>query len=144
MTTAFASLQEPSAEFIGLVVLVLILVSRWLWDYSRHEREQTQLHEPRANPPLHKEYVSKADHDQFRKETVEELKRHAGRRAEIYEAQKQQGEKLVRLETMVAQQGEDLSALKEQTKELQERITSVPQRTIDLLLDAQRLTAKKS
>jgi septal ring factor EnvC (AmiA/AmiB activator) len=91
-------------------------------------------------PPLHKEYVTKADHDKFRDETTQELKRHAARRAEIYEEQKKQGEKLARLETATAQQNSDLAAIKEQLADVNERVNAVPERTINLLLDAQKLT----
>lgn len=91
------------------------------------------------DPPLHKEYVAKADHDKFRDEMTAELKRHAARRVEIYDEQKRQSVQLVRLETLSQQQGSDIAALKTQAAELQERVDAIPRRTIDLLIDAQRL-----
>lgn len=132
----------PSAEFIGMLVLGLILLTRWLWDYNKNRREETAQHEPRANPPLHKEYVSKADHDLFRTETNTELKRHAARRAEIYDEQKRQSEKLAKLEEATGRLSEDVSTLKNEVREAQDRITAIPERTISLLLDAQKIGGK--
>lgn len=132
-----------SAEFIGMLVVGIIFLTRWLWDYNRSRREETQQHEPRANPPLHKEYVTKADYTKESDELKAELKRHAARRAEIYDGQKVQSEKLARLEVASERQGADLAALKTEMGDLQTRVTEIPERTISLLIDAQKIAAKR-
>lgn len=88
------------------------------------------------NPPLHKEYASKTDVEKL--ET--ELKRHAARRVEIYNEQKAQGEKLARLETATTAQSKDISDLKDAMTDVNKRIDAIPERTVGLLIDAQRLT----
>lgn len=87
-------------------------------------------------PPLHKEYASKTDVEKL--ET--ELKRHAARRVEIYNEQKAQGEKLARLETATNAQTKDISDLKDAMTDVNKRIDAIPERTVGLLIDAQRLT----
>lgn len=93
-------------------------------------------------PPLHKEYVTQAEHARDWREIKEELARHAARRSEIYQEQKAQGEKLARLEVASTRLTADLADLKEQVAAAQQRIAAVPERTIGLLLDAQRLSSK--
>ncbi len=64
--------SAPSAEFVGFSVLVLIMLTRWLWDYNRNRREEAKDHEPRATPPLHTIYVTKLEHAEL-KERVEKI-----------------------------------------------------------------------
>lgn len=90
-------------------------------------------------PPLHREYVSRADHDKFREETLAELKRHANRRAEIYDEQKMQGEKISALQAEMKAQRADLGELKQQIHDTDKRIDAVPMRTIQLLRETQQL-----
>jgi hypothetical protein len=90
-------------------------------------------------PPLHKEYVTKADHDKFRGETLDELKRHAARRGEIYNEQKSQGAKLAALQTASDNQAKEVAAIRQQVGEVNDRIDSVPMRTIQLLRETQQL-----
>lgn len=50
-----------SPEFFGMVVLALMLLTRWLWEYNREQRAKEALHEPKATPPLHTQFAAKAD-----------------------------------------------------------------------------------
>lgn len=63
---------------------------------SKAEPQAMTLPQPFTVQP-HTEYVTTTAHDKDIKEIKEELKRHAGRRAEIYETQKEQGEQLASL-----------------------------------------------
>ncbi len=148
-----AAPTAPSVEAVGLFVLIAVMLSRWLWDYSRHQRETAAQYEPRAHPPLHQTYVARDDFekilhvertalDLLRTETNTELKRSAARRAEIYDEQKGQGERLARVETETRQQSADLTAIKHDIAELHDRIDALPQRLLTLLLDAQKVAAK--
>lgn len=96
----------------------------------------------RADPPLHKEYVSRTEHEKFRDETALELKRHAARRAEIYDEQKRQGERLARVEEANKQQTHDLHVIKTELGDLNDRVDAVPERTINLLLEARKVTSR--
>ena len=53
-------------EQLGISVVALILLTRWLWDYNRTRREEAAEHEPRANPALHTIYVTKAEHAELK------------------------------------------------------------------------------
>ena len=90
-------------------------------------------------PPLHHEYLSRVEHDRFRDETLAELKRHAARRAEIYDEQRAQGERISALATASDRQTADLAALQRSLEETNARIDAVPMRTIQLLRDTQQL-----
>jgi hypothetical protein len=57
---------ELTPTLIGLIVIALIYLSRWLWDYNRARREDAEQHEPRANPPLHTTYASKQEHAELK------------------------------------------------------------------------------
>lgn len=63
---------------------------------TKAEPQAMSLPQPFTVQP-HTEYVTTTAHDKDIKEIKEELKRHAGRRAEIYETQKEQGEQLAAL-----------------------------------------------
>lgn len=84
-------------------------------------------------PPMHREYLTREDHEQFRKETNDELKRHAARRAEIYDEQKRQGAALAGLQTETSNQTETLKEVKAEQAKIRDRIDELPKRTIDLL-----------
>jgi len=49
----------PTVDFntIGVAVVLLVLGSKWWWDYQREMRARENRHEPKATPPLHKQYV---------------------------------------------------------------------------------------
>lgn len=125
------TLPEPSsAAAVGWFIGVLLVLAAGALIFK-------QLF--KSDPPMHKEYVSRQEHEKHRDDMAKELARHAARRAEIYEEQKKQGEKLARLEVSTERQNQDLKTIKEELSEANERIDQVPQRTIDLLLDAQKV-----
>lgn len=126
--TTFTAGQLGAA--IGILLLALSVIVAWRKVFNQ-------------DPPLYKEYVTRTQHDKDQAETWAELKRHAARRAEIYEEQKRQGEKLARLEVATQQQTEDLGTIKDQIADANERINAVPERTISLLLDAQKLSDRR-
>lgn len=57
---------ELTPTTIGLVVIALIYLSRWLWDYNRSRREDAGQHEPRAHPPLHVTFASREEHAELK------------------------------------------------------------------------------
>lgn len=56
-----AQFSPPSPEAIGILVLGLVFLTRWLWDYNRSRREDAAQHEPRSTPPLHEKFATKAE-----------------------------------------------------------------------------------
>lgn len=118
----------PQLSFtdIGLTVVALIYLSRWLWDYSRFRREEAEQHEPKANPPLHATYATKTEHVEL-KERVQAVEE------KVDENYKQLDGKR---SASIAALHEKLEA---QTRELNDRIDAVPERTIKLLRETQQL-----
>lgn len=54
-----------SLESLGMIVLAIAFLARLAWDYSRERRQQADSAEPRANPPLHRQYVSREEFAAF-------------------------------------------------------------------------------
>lgn len=54
-----------SVENLGIFVLAAAFLSKWAWDYKRASREDSAANEPRANPPLHRQYVSREEFSAF-------------------------------------------------------------------------------
>lgn len=50
-----------SAENLGIFILAAAFLSKWAWDYKRASREDTAAAEPKANPPLHKQFVTREE-----------------------------------------------------------------------------------
>lgn len=57
-----------SPEFYGMVILVLMSASKWLFDYRRQTRDEATSSEPRANPPLHRQFVSRDEFSNLEEE----------------------------------------------------------------------------
>ena len=55
------SMQSVSVENFGMVALAVMFGSKWLWDYSRSRREAEGQHEPKATPPLHRQFVTREE-----------------------------------------------------------------------------------
>lgn len=55
-------------EFFGMLVLGLIFVSRWLWDYRKNTREEDDRKEPKSNPPLHERFISRPEYTRDQEE----------------------------------------------------------------------------
>ncbi len=51
-----------SHEMLGMIVIGLMLMSRWLWDYNRQRREEAAQIEPKSNPPLHERFISRPEY----------------------------------------------------------------------------------
>lgn len=90
-------------------------------------------------PPLHKEYVTKAEHDKYVTETKAELARHASSRKGIYDRLDGHGLEITAIKKETEGQTKDLSDLKKQIVETNSRIDAVPMRTIQLLRETQQL-----
>ena len=56
-----ALLSPGTASLILIVAMVAWVLLQVYWRVSDRQREEAQAHEPRANPPLHKEYVSREE-----------------------------------------------------------------------------------
>lgn len=69
---------------LGYVVFALILLSRWLWDYNRARREEGGQYEPKATPPLHKEYVTRTEVEKIERTLKDDLTKQAGARKEMH------------------------------------------------------------
>lgn len=105
------STESLPAATVGVVVLSLILLTRWLWDYNRAKREESAQVEPRANPPLHKEYVTKEQHAKLEQEFRTEAARQSNSRKGIYNQLEDQGKQIARLETNAEAQTRQLTNL---------------------------------
>lgn len=105
------STETVSAGTLGIVMLCLIILTRWLWDYNRARREDSAQHEPRANPPLHKEYVTKEQHAKLEAEFRTEAARQSNSRKGIYGQLEEQGKQIARLETNSEVQSRQLTNL---------------------------------
>lgn len=60
---AQADASTPTFEQIGMVIVVLMLLARWMWDRDQAKRAERDEHEPRSNPPLHQAYVTRREFD---------------------------------------------------------------------------------
>lgn len=90
-------------------------------------------------PPLHKEYVTKADHDKHVAETKAELARQTSSRKGIYDRLDSHGLEITAIKKETETQTKDLGELKRQITDTNQRIDSVPMRTIQLLRETQQL-----
>jgi hypothetical protein len=64
------STQPLSPTTIGVIVLALIFLSRWLWDYNRSRREEAQQFEPKANPALHHTFATKGELERLERDVA--------------------------------------------------------------------------
>lgn len=44
-------------ETIGIFFVLVVVASRWVWDFLRHRRDERAQFEIRHDPPIHKEYT---------------------------------------------------------------------------------------
>ncbi len=122
---------EIPLNFFALVVLSLILLTRWLWDYNRARREADQEHEPKVMPPLHLTYATKTEHGALAARLDEELGRERSARKRIHEeiAALQAHTAALRAETTA--QTNTLDELRQDQRELRARIDDLPRRTAE-------------
>ncbi|MFA6962431.1 MAG: hypothetical protein WC205_16875 [Opitutaceae bacterium] len=74
MISLLAQTTAPlSAEFFGMVALALIIMSRWLFDYNRSRREESDRLEPKSTPPLHERFISRPEYTRDQQEVDERL-----------------------------------------------------------------------
>lgn len=119
------SMPDPnSAQSIGWLIVALVAIGGAIVLFRKVFGQ---------DPPLHKEYVTKSDHEKALQEIDRELKRHAARRAEIYDEQKLQAENISGLKAEMKAQTDSLADLKEEQSRIRDRIDDVPQRTINIL-----------
>ena len=60
MIALLAQSTEPvSHTAVGATVIILMMISKWLWDYNRSKREEAASYEPRATPALHHQFVTR-------------------------------------------------------------------------------------
>lgn len=131
--------SEPSVTptSIGILVISLIYLSRWLWDYNRERRDAAAEFEPKASPALHKEYATKVELERIERDfktslaelaklVKEEAQSQAGKRKAIYQA--------------VEQLGRDMSATRvineSQTRQMhsfETKLENMPEKIIKLL-----------
>lgn len=55
------SMQSVSVENFGMVALAVMFGCKWLWDYNRQRRDADAQHEPKATPPLHRQFVTREE-----------------------------------------------------------------------------------
>lgn len=119
------SAESVTPTTIGIVVICLITLSRWLWDYNRSRREELQQHEPRANPPLHKEYVTREDHKKLEERFEAEVTSQAGKRRGIYTKLEELGKSQARLESESTSQLRHLHSLETKLENMPEKIAKL-------------------
>jgi septal ring factor EnvC (AmiA/AmiB activator) len=93
----------------------------------------------RAEPPLHKEYVSKADHDRDFKLLHDDLTKGASSRKEMHEKMEEQSGAIAELRSETQSQTRDLEQVKKQISAVSNRIDEIPMRTIRLLNETKDL-----
>ena len=107
-------------------MLTAAFLTKWLWDYNRERREERAELEPRANPPLHATYASKAE-CVLHNARVEHLEQKVDANYKDLDAKRSMS---------VANLHEKFE---EQTRELNARIDAIPARTISLLRETKNL-----
>jgi len=124
-------LPEIPRDFFALVVLSLILLSRWLWDYNRARRESDLVHEPKAFPPLHLTYATKSEHGALAARVEDELLRERSARQKIHDdiAALQALAAALRAES-TAHTG-TLDELRQDQREIRARLDDLPRRTAE-------------
>lgn len=136
---ATSSPTAPTAEFIGLVVLVLILLTRWLWDYNKNRREEAALHEPKANPPLHKEYVTRTEHERDFKILHDDITQGAASRKRMHGEIDKIAQEQAALRKVNESQTTELGHLRTEIRTVNSRLDEIPKRTIELLATTKKL-----
>lgn len=125
-TTAANFSPAQLGAFLGIVLFILSLIIGFKKAFG-HE------------PPLHKAYASKDDHDKLVAKMEDEFKRERLSRKGLYEKVEEQGRDIASLQTETEKQTEDLADLKAEMKDTQNRIDLVPERTIKLLRETKGL-----
>lgn len=99
------------AAFLGIVafLLGLVLLSRKVFGHD---------------PALHKEYVSRADHEKLERELKADLAKQAGARKGIYEKIEAQGRDIASLKSETTSQTRQLSTMDAKIDRLLERHSS--------------------
>lgn len=120
-----SELGNLSPTLIVGVILVLAFVSRWLWDYNRAKREEASEHEPKANPPLHQQFVERTDYDRDRIQIAEEFRRQAVARKGVYERIEEQGTEIAKLQVASDTQTRQLAALDGKIEDLPGKIIAI-------------------
>jgi hypothetical protein len=124
-------MPEIPLNFFALVVLSLILLTRWLWDYNRARREADLQHEPKVVPALHLTYATKSEHGALAIRLDEELARERSARTKVHDdiAALQALTAALRAETTA--QTNTLNELKQDQREIRARIDDLPRRTAE-------------
>ena len=120
-----SEIGNVSPTLIVGVVFVLAFVSRWLWDYNRAKREEAAEHEPKANPPLHQQFVERVDYDRDREETQKEFARQAVARKGVYAKIEEQGKEIAKLQTSSDTQTRQLAAVDRKIEDLPEKLIAL-------------------
>lgn len=120
-------------NFFALVVLSLIVLTRWLWDYNRARRDDEQRHEPRANPALHLTYATKQEHSDLATRFDDELGRERGARKKMHEEIAALQAISAALKAEARARAAALDELKQDQREIRARIDDLPRRTADVL-----------
>lgn len=126
MTPLVLAQQSPAFSpiqlyaFLGILafILMMVLLVRKVFGHE---------------PPLHKEYVSRAEHEALVEKIDADLGRERGARKQMHQeiANLQSGVEVVK--TQNAQQSAALGELRTEQAKIRDRIDEVPQRTINLL-----------
>lgn len=114
------------AAFVGILffVFALIIAARKVFGHE---------------PPLHKEYVTKADHDRDFRLLRDDLTKGAGSRKQMHEKLEALASEQSALRQENESQSRDLQDVKREINGLHARIDSVPERTIRLLNETRQL-----
>lgn len=93
--------------FMGALVVALIALSGWFFQYKKDRREEDAKHEPKASPALHRQFV-----------TREEYERHAADIHDQINALRREGEDRVRRihERMDKQTDRIIEVIRDQNK----------------------------
>lgn len=124
-------MNDIPLNFFALVVLSLVLLSRWLWDYNRSRRDDEERHEPKAVPALHLTYATKSEHSALATRMDEELGRERGARKKIHEDIAALQALTAALQVELRGHTAVLAELKQDQREIRTRIDDLPRRTAE-------------
>lgn len=117
--------MAPSAEALGLFVLAAVFLSRWLWDFQRHKREESSQHEPKANPPLHRQFLLREEYEKNEATKAEEARRLAGGRKKLYEQVEEHGRQITALQVEQCNTTRAVYAMQTLVENLPGKITAI-------------------
>lgn len=118
----------PTVDFatIGVAAVLLMLGSKWWWDYQQARQSRDDRLEPRATPPLHKQYVDLNTYKDDMGTINVRFSRAAESRKEIHGEVGKVREEIAAIKT-------DNTSQTRQLQQLQAAVENMPERIVKLI-----------